>query len=99
MENTEPGSFAYHLGLRTRSRLKEMCEWLPIEGVDTREVGPYPTHEDIAEWHERSPGSPKNRRGPVLPGKAGSQAKAQLKRREPDGRAELKWPGGRAGTS
>ena len=99
VENTEPGSFAYHLGLRTRSRLKEMCEWLPIEGVDTREVGPYPTHQDIAHWHERSPGSPKNRRTTSLPPKASSQAKAQLKKREPDGRADLKWPGGRAGTS
>ncbi len=70
VENTEPGSFAYHLGLRTRSRLKEMCDWMPIEGVDTREVGPYPTHEDIAEWHDRSPGSPKNRRGSSLPPKS-----------------------------
>lgn len=99
VENTEPGSFAYHLGLRTRSRLKEMCEWLPIEGVDTREVGPYPTHQDIADWHERSPGSPKNRRSASLPPKAGSQAKAQLKKREHDGKADLKWPGGRAGSS
>jgi DNA replication protein DnaC len=99
VENTEPGSFAYHLGLRTRSRLKEMCDWLPIDGVDTREVGPYPTHQDIAEWQERSPGSPKNRRGTALPPKTTSQAKAQLKRREHDGRADLRWPGGRAGST
>jgi DNA replication protein DnaC len=97
VENTEPGSFAFHLGLRTRSRLKEMCDWLPIEGVDAREVGPYPTHEDIAEWQERSPGSPKNRRG-GLPTKTVGQVKAQLKRREPDGKTDLKWPGGRAGS-
>jgi DNA replication protein DnaC len=99
VENTEPGSFAYHLGLRTRSRLKEMCEWVPIDAVDTREVGPYPTHQDIAEWHERSPGSPKNRLGGSLPPKSGGQAKAQIKRRELDGKADLKWPGGRAGSS
>ena len=43
VENTEPGSFAYHLGLRTRSRLKEMCDWMPIDGVDAREVPRYPT--------------------------------------------------------
>jgi DNA replication protein DnaC len=98
IENTEPGSFAYHLGLRTRSRLKEMCDWMPIEGVDTREVGPYPTHQDIAEWHERSPGSPKNRRGSSLPAKSSNQAKAQLRKREGDGKADLKWPGGRAGS-
>jgi DNA replication protein DnaC len=98
IENTEPGSFAYHLGLRTRSRLKEMCDWMPIEGVDTREVGPYPTSQDIQQWQETSPGSPKNRRGSSLPPKASSQVKAQLKRREPDGKADLKWPGGRAGS-
>jgi DNA replication protein DnaC len=98
VESTEPGSFAYHLGLRTRSRLKEMCDWMPIEGVDTREVGPYPTHEDIAEWHERSPGSPKNRRGSSLPPKASNQAKALIRKREGDGKADLKWPGGRGGS-
>jgi hypothetical protein len=73
---------------------------MPIEGVDTRELPPYPTHEDIAEWHERSPGSPKNqnRRGSSLPPKSSGQARAQLKKRENDGKADLKWPGGRAGS-
>jgi DNA replication protein DnaC len=98
LENTEPGGFAFQLGLRTRSRLKEMCDWVLIDSVDVREVGPYPTHQDIADWNERSPASPKNRRGSALPPKASNQAKAQLKRREGDGRADLKWPGGRAGS-
>ena len=101
VENTEPTSFAYQLGLRTRSRLKEMCEWVCMEGVDTREVGPHPTHDDIIRWQQTSPGSPKNRPRGALPQKASGQAKAQLKTREPaerDGRADLRWPGGRAGT-
>jgi DNA replication protein DnaC len=98
LDSTEPGSFAFQLGLRTRSRLKEMCEWLLIDAVDTRDVGRYPTPEDIANWQERSPASPKNRRGSSLPPKAHSQAKAQLRKRENDGRADLKWPGGRAGS-
>ncbi len=98
LDSTEPGSFAFHLGLRTRSRLKEMCEWLLIDAVDTRDVGRYPTPEDIANWQERSPASPKNRRGSSLPPKASNQAKAQLRKRENDGRADLKWPGGRAGS-
>ena len=91
VENTEPGSFAYHLGLRTRSRLKEMCDWMPIEGVDTREVGPYPTHEDIAEWQERSPGSPKNRRGSSLPPKVQQpgEGPAQKARERRQGRPEM----------
>ena len=101
VENTEPTSVAYQLGLRTRSRLKEMCDWVCMEGVDTREVGPHPTHDDIIRWQQSSPGSPKNRARAALPPKAAGQAKAQLKSREPgerDGRADLRWPGGRAGT-
>jgi DNA replication protein DnaC len=107
VESTEPGSFAFQLGLRTRSRLKEMCEWLLIDAVDARDVGRFATPEDIERWQETSPASPKNRRGSSrdqrssmesLPPKAASQAKAQLKRREHDGKADLKWPGGRAGS-
>ena len=97
-ENTEPNSVALQLGLRIRSRLKEMCEWVEIAGPDTRELGPHPTHEDIARWQETSPASPKNRTRGGLPQKAGGQARAQLKPRERDGRADLKWPGGRAGS-
>jgi DNA replication protein DnaC len=95
--NTEPTSFAYQLGLRTRSRLKEMCDWVHIDSVDTREVGTHPTPDDIAEWEAKSPASPKNRRG-GMPSKTTGQARAQLKTRERDGRADLKWPGGRAGS-
>jgi DNA replication protein DnaC len=97
VDNTDPASFAYHVGLRTRSRLKEMCEWVFIDAVDTRDVGRYPTPEDIARWQEQSPGSPKNRGG-SLPPKATNQVKAQLKKRETDSKADLKWPGGRAGS-
>lgn len=97
-ENTEPTSFAFQLGLRTRSRLKEMCDWVLIEGIDTREVGTHPTPEDVAEWERRSPASPKNRRAGV-PSKTSGQARAQLRTRERDARADLKWPGGRAGSS
>ena len=98
VENTEPGSFAFQLGLRTRSRLKEICEWMLIDGVDTRDVGRYPTPEDIAEWQERSPASPKNRRGSSLPAKAATPVKAHIRKREGDGKADLKWSGGRGGS-
>ncbi len=95
-ENTEPSSFAFQLGLRTRSRLLEMCDWVRIEGVDTREVGPHPTHDRITSWQQTSPASPKNRGRAGLPPKSMGQARAQL--RERDGKADLKWPGGRAGS-
>ncbi len=64
----------------------------------TRGCRDTPRREDIAEWQKRSPASPKNRRGSSLPPKASSQAKAQLRKRENDGKADLKWPGGRAGS-
>ena len=98
LDNTEPNSVALQLGLRIRSRLKEMCDWVRIDGPDTREVGPHPTSGDIANWQEHSPASPKNRGRGALPSKSGGQARAQLKPRERDGRADLKWSGGRAGS-
>ena len=95
-DNTEPGSFAFHLGLRTRSRLLEMCDWVRMEGVDTREVGPHPTAEDIARWQKHSPASPKNR-GRDLPTKTSGQARAQLRSRPAREGKDLKWAGGKAG--
>ena len=103
VESTEPGSFVFQLGLRTRSRLKEMCDWMRIDSFDARDVGRYPTPEDVGHWEKTSPASPKNVRGGhreqgTLPSRASSQAKAQLRKRENDGKADLKWPGGRAGS-
>ncbi len=98
IDNTEPNSIAFQLGLRIRSRLLEMCDWVKIDSHDTREVGPHPTHDEITRWHQQSPGSPKNRPRPGLPQKTSGQARAQLKVRERDGKADLKWPGGRAGS-
>ena len=98
VDSTEPTSFAYQLGLRTRSRLKEMCDWLFIDSVDMREVGRYTKPDDNANWEKTSTAYSKNRRGSSLPPKASNQAKAQLRKRESDGKADLKWPGGRAGS-
>ena len=39
-DSTDPRSFIYQLGARTRSRLAEMCDWVEMQGVDVREVGP-----------------------------------------------------------
>ena len=98
IDNSDPNSVAFQLGLRIRSRLLEMCDWVKIDSHDTREVGPDPTHDEITRWHQQSPGSPKNRPRAPLPPKTAGQARAQLKTRERDGKADLKWPGGRAGS-
>jgi DNA replication protein DnaC len=86
-DSTEPNSLVGRIGFRMRSRLHEMCEFLKLDGADYRELPPNGGVEDLkAMWELR--------RGKALPKRAGSPARAQLR----DNRADLKWPGGRAGT-
>jgi DNA replication protein DnaC len=95
-DNTDPRSFIFQLGARTRSRLIEMCDWVEIQGADLREVGPHASAEDISRWQRTSPASPDNaEKAPRLPSRARSQARAQLRAR---GDGELKWSGGKAGS-
>jgi DNA replication protein DnaC len=93
---TDPQTFAYQLGARTRSRLIEMCEWVEMRGPDAREVGPDATADAIERWQRESPASEQNvRRSQSLPDKTKGMARARLR---DSGQAELQWPGGRAGT-
>lgn len=95
-DNTDPRTFIFQLGARTRSRLMEMCDWVEIQGVDVREVGPHASPDAIQRWQKQSPASPDNlRRSGGLPDKSKSMARARLRDQPP---AELNWPGGRAGT-
>lgn len=95
-DNTDPNTFIFQLGARTRSRLTEMCDWVPIDGVDVRAVGPYASAADVEKWRKTSPSSPRNlpRPGDASPRSRG-MARAQLRERGP---AELKWTGGKAGS-
>jgi len=94
-DSTDPRSFIYQLGSRTRSRLAEMCDWVEMHGVDMREVGPQASADAIQRWQRSSPASPDNLRKatPATPRPRG-QARAKL---PTPGQGELKWPGGRAG--
>lgn len=93
-DSTDPRSFIYQLGSRTRSRLAEMCDWVEMHGVDMREVGPHASADAIQRWQRSSPASPENARKVTTTGpRPRGQARAQV----PAARAELKWPGGRAG--
>jgi DNA replication protein DnaC len=92
-DETEPNSLLFRIGERMRSRLHEMCEFVVLDAADYRERPENAGTDDlIAMW--------KMRRKTTLPApRGGRQARAQL--REPavrDGRADLKWPGGRAGS-
>jgi DNA replication protein DnaC len=96
-DSTDPRSFIFQLGTRTRSRLIEMCDWVEIRGADMREVGPHASPDDIARWKSASPASPENvDKASKLPPRARNQARAQL--RGAKGDAELKWTGGKAGS-
>ena len=92
-DDTEPNSLLFRIGSRMRSRLHEMCEFVVMDGADYRELPANGGVDDLmALW--------KTRRKTTLPTpRGGRQARAQL--RDPqvrDGRADLKWPGGRAGS-
>jgi DNA replication protein DnaC len=96
-DSTDPRSFIFQLGARTRSRLIEMCDWIEIQGADMREVGPHASADDISRWQRSSPASPANiDRSAKLPPRTRSQARAQLRSSRGDG--ELKWSGGKAGS-
>jgi len=91
-DDTDPNTLLFRIGFRMRSRLHEMCEFLVLDGADYREMPTNGGVDDlITMWKMRKRTLPSPR--------SGRQARAQL--REPavrDGRADLKWPGGRAGS-
>ena len=90
-DDTDQNSLLYRIGYRMRSRLHEMCDFIEMDGADYRELPVNGGVDDLVTlWKMRKKS---------LPARAGRQARAQL--REPavrDGRADLKWPGGRAGS-
>jgi DNA replication protein DnaC len=92
-DDADPDSLLFRIGARMRSRLHEMCEFVDLDAADYRErplnAGP---DDLLALWKVRKKDLPS-------PSRAGRQARAHL--REPavrDGRGDLKWPGGRAGS-
>ena len=91
-DNTDPDSLLFRIGFRMRSRLHEMCDFLDLEGADYRMLLPNEGTPALKRnWEER------RMRGKLEPLPRGNrQAKAQL--RSGDGKADLKWSGGRAGS-
>ena len=89
----DPDSLLARVGFRMYSRLHEMCEFLEFDGADYRfwdaSRGPA-SSADLLSLHKnqtRTSRSPRRR--------TSGQLKAKLR----DNRAELKWSGGKAGTS
>ena len=80
------------VGFRMYSRLQEMCDFVILEGVDYRELGPNPTVEALARLSDRGSRTHKNLPAP----NPRSQIKARFRGTEPA--PDLKWPGGKAGS-
>jgi DNA replication protein DnaC len=86
-DETDMNSLRCRIGERMRSRLHEMCDFLYLDGADYRELPKNGGARDLAIlWKTRRK---------VLPSRAGKPARAQLRG---DGKGDLKWPGGRAGS-
>lgn len=87
----DPNSLLCRIGFRMRSRLHEMCEAIELDAADYRERPENAGLDDLVTmWKLRRK---------TLPARSGRTARATL--REPaarDGRGDLKWPGGRAGS-
>jgi DNA replication protein DnaC len=92
-DDADPNSLLFRIGHRMRSRLHEMCEFVILDGADYREMPSNGGVDDLVTmWKMRKKGPLPSPRG------TGRQARAQLKESVRDSRADLKWPGGRAGS-
>lgn len=92
-DTSDPDSLLCRIGYRMRSRLHEMCELLDLDGADYRQLPPNGGVDDLVTlWKLRTKASRKT----TLPSRSAGQARAQI--RERDGKADLKWSGGRAGS-
>jgi DNA replication protein DnaC len=91
-DDTEPNSLLCRIGHRMRSRLHEMCEFRVLDAGDYRQLPSNGGVDDLmALWAQRKDLARK--RG-GLPARAAGPARARLR----DGKGDLKWPGGRAGS-
>jgi len=88
-DDTDPNALLFRIGHRMRSRLHEMCEFVVMDGADYREMPQNGGVDDLINmWKMRKKSLPS-------PGRTGGrQARAQLR----DGKGDLKWSGGRAGS-
>jgi len=90
-DSTNPNSFMFQVGARTRSRLVEMCDWIQIQGADVRDEDREAAAARTGQW----PDEPDNIKKGGLPGRTRGQVRAQLRDK---GDADLKWSGGKAGS-
>jgi DNA replication protein DnaC len=97
-DDTEINSLIFRIGHRMRSRLHEMCDFHVLDAGDYRQMPLNGGVDDLkALWAQRKDEARKRKNLPSP--SRGGQARASLRDRTArDGRADLKWPGGRAGS-
>jgi DNA replication protein DnaC len=88
-DRTDPESLLVRVGFRMHSRLYEMCDFVEFEGADYRHRPTNAGPDDLLTMWKMNRGKPR------LPSRASGQMKAHLRG---DGKADLKWSGGRAGS-
>jgi DNA replication protein DnaC len=89
-DDSDPDCLKARIGFRIHSRLHEMCEFLEFDGADYRHLPPNGGVDDLLALWKMKPG----RR--TLPARTKGTVRAQLK--QPSGKAELGWTGGKAGS-
>ncbi len=89
-DRTDPDSLLVRVGFRMHSRLYEMCEFVEFEGADYRHRPTNAGPDDLLTMWKMNRGKQR------LPSRSSGPMKAQLRR---DGKADLKWSGGRAGST
>ena len=75
LDTTDPNSFMFQIGARTRSRLREMCDWVEIQAADIRDVDRHSAAAQSGQW----PAPPDNIKKGGLPDKTRSRARANLR--------------------
>jgi DNA replication protein DnaC len=91
-DETEPNSLLCRIGHRMRSRLHEMCDFSVLDAGDYRQLPTNGGVDDLmALWAQRKE---LTRKRGGLPARAAGPARAKLR----DGKGDLKWSGGRAGS-
>jgi len=90
-EETDPDSLLCRVGFRMYSRLHEMCDFLQLDALDFRYEDAQRTDDELDTMWKANPPTKRGRVSAVRP----KPARAQLR----ESKADLKWSGGRAGTS
>lgn len=82
----EKNGLWWRVGVRSRSRLHKMCQFLTLDGADYRDVSPEATDRDLQRLSTE--------RLVALPGRTLSPGPRPTAK---DGKGDLKWNGGRGG--